>query len=51
MDKSTRVLLPDFPTDELRRRLTQLGFTNFVTTRDGFEQHLGDGLSIAIHVE
>jgi UDP-MurNAc hydroxylase len=51
MDKSTRVLLPDFPTDELRRRLTQLGFSNFVTTRDGVEQHLGDGLSIAIHVE
>ena len=51
MDKSTRVLLPDFPTDELRRRLTQLGFTNFITTRDGIEQHLGDGLNIAIHVE
>jgi len=51
MDKSTRVILPDFPTDELRRRLTRLGFTNFITTRDGVEQELGDGLTVAIHIE
>jgi UDP-MurNAc hydroxylase len=51
MDKSTRVLLPDYPTDELRRRLTQLGFRNFVSTRDGEELDLGDGLRVAIHIE
>jgi len=51
MHKSTRVLLPDFPTDELRRRLTRLGFANFITTRDGEELELRDGLRIAIHVE
>ena len=51
MDKSTTVLLPDFPTDELRRRLTTLGFTNFISTQDGIEHDLGDGLRIAIHIE
>ena len=51
VDKSTRILLPDFPTDELRRRLTRLGFSNFITTTDGQELSLGDGLTIAIHVE
>jgi UDP-MurNAc hydroxylase len=51
MDKSTRVLLPDFPTDELRRRLTRLGFHHFITTSDGKEIELRDGLRVAIHVE
>lgn len=51
MDTSTTVLLPDFPTDELRRRLTALGFSNFLSTRDGEELDLGDGLRVAIHVE
>lgn len=51
VDKSVKVLLPDFPTDELRRRLTRLGFRNFVTTKDAEELDLGDGLRIAIHVE
>jgi len=51
MDPSTPVLLPDFPTAELRRRLTRLGFTNFVPTRGGEELELRDGLRIAIHVE
>jgi UDP-MurNAc hydroxylase len=51
MDKSTKVLIPDFPTDELRRRLTQLGFRHFITTRDGDEVDLGDGLRVAIHIE
>ena len=51
MNKNTRVLLPEFPTDELRRRLTRLGFGDFVTTRDGEELALGDELSVAIHVE
>ena len=51
VDKSTRVLLPDFPTDELRRRLTRLGFSNFIVTKDAEELDLGDGLRVAIHIE
>lgn len=51
MSKSTSVLLPEFPTSELRRRLARLGFTNFVETRDGEEIELRDGLRVAIHVE
>jgi len=51
VDKSTTVLLPDFPTDELRRTLTRLGFRNFMRTRDGEEIELRDGLNVAIHVE
>ena len=51
MDKSTTILLPEFPSDELRRRLTRLGFSSFITTKDGEEVDLRDGLRIAIHVE
>jgi len=51
MSKTTPVLLPQFPTDELRRRLTRLGFTTFIETHDGQEVELRDGLRIAIHVE
>ncbi|MFZ9844120.1 MAG: MBL fold metallo-hydrolase, partial [Ilumatobacteraceae bacterium] len=51
MNKSVQVLLPDFPSDELRRRLTRLGFTRFITTKDGEEFELRDGLRMAIHVE
>ena len=51
MNKSVQVLLPDFPSDELRQRLTRLGFTNFITTKDGEELELRDGLHVAIHVE
>ncbi|MEO8363196.1 MAG: Rieske 2Fe-2S domain-containing protein [Ilumatobacteraceae bacterium] len=49
--KSTPVLLPDFATRELERQLGQLGFTNFIRTRDGEEIELDSGLRIAIHVE
>ena len=51
MNKSVQVLLPDFPSDELRQRLTRLGFTTFITTKDGEEFELRDGLRVAIHVE
>lgn len=51
IDKSTPVLLPDFPTRELERQLSRLGFTHFIRTRDGEELDLGDNLRIAIHVE
>ena len=51
IDKSVPVLLPDFPTRELRRQLEGLGFTRFIQTRDAEEMDLGNGLTIAIHVE
>ena len=49
--RHTPVLLPDFPTNELERRLRSLGFDTFVHTEDGIETDLGDELTIAIHVE
>ena len=51
IDKSTPVLLPAFATRELERRLSLLGFTNFIRTTNGEEMELRDGLKIAIHVE
>ena len=51
MPRLTPVLLPDYPTQELERRLRGLGFTEFVRTTNGEEVDLGDGLKIAIHVE
>ncbi len=51
IDKSTPVLLPAFATRELERRLSLLGFTNFIRTTNGEEIDLRDGLKIAIHVE
>lgn len=49
--RHTPVLLPDYPTRELETRLRSLGFTEFITTKNGVEQDLGDGLTVAIHVE
>ena len=51
MNKNVRVLLPDYPTKELQRQLSGLGFQNFIQTRDAEEMDLGDGLKVAIHVE
>lgn len=51
MSKAVTILLPDFPTDELRRKLTHLGFCKFIATKDGELTELGNGLSIAIHIE
>ena len=51
VDKSTPVLLPDFPTRELERTLGKLGFRTFVRTQHGTAQPLTNGVSIAIHVE
>lgn len=34
LDKSTPVLLPDFPTRELERQLSRLGFAHSIRTRD-----------------
>jgi len=45
------VLLPDFPTRELERRLTSLGFKNFLKTDNGDEIAIDKQTKIAIHVE
>ena len=49
--RHTPVLLPDFPTQEMERRLRSIGFSEFVRTKNGEETDLGDGLRAAIHVE
>jgi len=45
--KSTTVLLPEFPTDELRTALSDLGFHSFIETRNGVPIDL-DGLRVMI---
>jgi UDP-MurNAc hydroxylase len=45
--KSTTVLLPEFPTDELRSALGDLGFNSFVQTRNGEPVEV-DGLRVMI---
>jgi UDP-MurNAc hydroxylase len=45
--KDTTVLLPDYPTDELERALTGLGFHTFLRTTSGVPVHR-DGLRIMI---
>ena len=47
MPKTTTVLLPDYPTDDLREALTELGFHSFVQTANGEPVEL-DGLRIMI---
>ena len=47
VDKSTTVLLPDFPLDGLRGALEGLGFSKFVETHSGRRTEL-DGLRVAI---
>jgi UDP-MurNAc hydroxylase len=51
MSRNTTVLLPGFPGHELEEQFRRLGFERFLRTRDGVELDLGDGLSVAIHVE
>jgi UDP-MurNAc hydroxylase len=43
--------LPGFPTKELDRRMRELGFGNLLRTVDQEELDLGNGLTVAIHVE
>ncbi|MGE0877703.1 MAG: Rieske 2Fe-2S domain-containing protein [Acidimicrobiia bacterium] len=50
VDKTTTVLLPGFPTGELRRELEALGFTTFEATTSGTPVQLGD-LEITICTE
>lgn len=45
------VLLPDFPGHELETKLTQLGFSRFVKTKNGEETAIDAKTKIAIHVE
>jgi UDP-MurNAc hydroxylase len=47
VSKSTTVLLPDFPTDELRDALLDIGFSSFVQPINGEVMEL-DGLQIMI---
>jgi UDP-MurNAc hydroxylase len=51
VDRSTVVLLPDFPTRELERRLRSLGFMELVHTEHATPIEVADGLTIEIHVE
>lgn len=45
------VLIPDYPTRELERRIRAFGFHNIVRTVDTQELALGPSLRVAIHVE
>ncbi|MFM7258057.1 MAG: Rieske 2Fe-2S domain-containing protein [Acidimicrobiaceae bacterium] len=45
------ILLPDFPSNELERRLSSLGFTKFIKTENGKEIAIDTETKIAIHVE
>lgn len=51
INKDVTVLLPGFPTRELERQLSRLGFHSFIRTTNGVETAIADGLTIAIHVE
>ena len=51
MDKDVTVLLPGYPTDELRRTLQDIGFTTFLQTENGITTKLAGNLTVTIHVE
>ena len=51
INRSATVLLPGFPTGELKNRLRALGFRNFVHTVDGQEIDLLGSTRVAIHCE
>lgn len=48
VDKSTTVLLPNYPVTALEDALRGLGFTQFMTLEDGVVTPLGDTLKVAI---
>jgi UDP-MurNAc hydroxylase len=48
VSKDARVLLPDYPTDELENELRGLGFRYFVRTESGVVQELDGGLRFMI---
>lgn len=51
VSREVLVLLPDFPSQELQRRLSSLGFKNFLKTKNGEETAIDSCTKIAIHVE
>jgi UDP-MurNAc hydroxylase len=51
MSKDVTVLLPGFPTRELERQLTRLGFHRFLRTTNGTNTEIAPGLKVAIHIE
>lgn len=51
VSRDVLVLLPDFPGNELERRLTALGFKNFLKTKNAQETAIDSCTKIAIHVE
>ncbi|NBU17610.1 MAG: MBL fold metallo-hydrolase, partial [Actinobacteria bacterium] len=51
MNKDTTVILPGFPTREMERTFSRLGFRKFVRTADGAETEIADGVRVAVHVE
>ena len=51
VSRDATVLLPEFPSHELERRLSGLGFTKFIKTENGKEIAIDSETKIAIHVE
>ena len=51
MPKDVTVLLPGYPTDELRRTLAEIGFTRFVQTVDAQLMTLAQDLTVTIYTE
>jgi UDP-MurNAc hydroxylase len=49
MSKDTTVLLPDYPVPDLREALEDLGFKNFVATRNNEPVELDGGLRVMIN--
>ena len=51
MSKDTTILLPGFPTREMERELSRIGFRNFIRTIDGVATEISPGVSATIFVE
>ncbi len=51
MNKDTTVLLPGFPTREMERELSRLGFKNFIRTTDGTATQIAPDIHATIFVE
>jgi UDP-MurNAc hydroxylase len=49
MSRDTRVLLPDFPVQDLRTALEDIGFKHFVQTRNNVPTELDGGLRVLIN--
>ena len=51
MNKDTTVILPGFPTREMERTFSKLGFRKFIRTQNAEETEIADGVRVAVHVE